>query len=169
MFNDWTIFSLLNRPRGQRIANFVPGIALQKMSEVVTDGVIWGIDHSEVMFKQASKRNRKALLEGRVKLVLGPVSSVSSLVGQVDEVLDVNSFQFWTSPVDDLKKLRTQLAPGGMIALMHQPRKPGSTEDEADGTGRRFADYLKRAGFRDISIEKRVMKPVSTVCVLARC
>jgi ubiquinone/menaquinone biosynthesis C-methylase UbiE len=167
--NVWAISLLKLRPTDRVLEiGFGPGIAIQKMSEVVTEGIIWGIDHSEVMFKQASKRNREALSKGRVKLLLGSVSTLSSLDGQVDKILDINSLQFWESPVDDLKKLRTYLAPGGIVALVHQPRKPGSTVEETDRAGRKYADYLERAGFRDISIEKRAMKPVSTVCALGR-
>ena len=167
--NVWAISMLKLRPTDRVLEiGFGPGVAIQKMSEVVTKGVVWGIDHSEVMLKQASMRNNKAISKGRVKLLLGSVSSLSFTDVQVDMILDINSFQFWESPVDGLKKLRTCLAPSGIVALVHQPRQPGSTDEETDRAGRKLADYLEEAGFRDISIEKRSMKPVSTVCVLGR-
>jgi len=167
--DDWAISLLRLRPTDRVLEiGFGPGIAIRHMSEVVTEGVIWGIDHSEVMFRQASKRNKKALLEGRVKLLLSSVSVVTSLGGQVDKILDINSLQFWESPVDDLKKLRTYLAPGGTIVLVHQPRKPGSTDLDTEQSGSKYADYLEKAGFREISVEKRTMKPVSAVCVVGR-
>ncbi|MEB3357358.1 MAG: hypothetical protein VKK04_11585 [Synechococcales bacterium] len=31
---------------------------VEKVGEIVTDGLTWGIDHSEVMFRRASKRNQ---------------------------------------------------------------------------------------------------------------
>jgi len=167
--DDWAMSLLRLRPTDRVLEiGFGPGIAIRHMSEVVTEGVIWGIDHSEVMFRQASKRNKKALLEGRVKLLLSSVSVVTSLGGQVDKILDINSLQFWESPVDDLKKLRTYLAPGGTIVLVHQPRKPGSTDLDTEQSGSKYADYLEKAGFREISVEKRTMKPVSAVCVVGR-
>ena len=167
--DDWAMSLLRLRPTDRVLEiGFGPGIAIRHMSEVVTEGVIWGIDHSEVMFRQASKRNKKALLEGRVKLLLSSVSVVTSLGGQVDKILDINSLQFWESPVDDLKKLRTYLAPGGTIVLVHQPRKPGSTDHDTEQSGSKYADYLEKAGFREISVEKRTMKPVSAVCVVGR-
>jgi len=86
----------------------------------------------------------------------------------LDKILDINSFQFGENPIDNLKNLRTRLRPGGVIALAYQPRKSGATEKDADDAGDNFADYLQRAGFKDIAIEKKIMKPVSTVCVLGK-
>ena len=72
------------------------------------------------------------------------------------------------NPIDDLKTLRTNLRPGGIITLAHQPGKSGATEKDADDAGDNFADYLKRAGFKDIAIEKKIIQPVSTACVLEK-
>jgi len=167
--NVWAMSLLKLRPTDRVLEiGFGPGIAIQKISEVVTEGVIWGIDHSELMLKQASTRNSEAISKGRVRLLLGTVSRLPSQVGQIDKVLDINSFQFWESPVDDLKKVRACMAPNGIVALVHQPRKPGSTDEETDRVGRKFADFLVKAGFRDNSFEKRATNPVSTVCVLGR-
>ena len=56
---NWAV-SLLNLQSTDRVLEigFGPGIAIQKMSEIVKEGVIWGIDHSDIMLKQASKRNK---------------------------------------------------------------------------------------------------------------
>jgi cyclopropane fatty-acyl-phospholipid synthase-like methyltransferase len=47
--NEWAI-SLLNLQPADRVLEigFGPGVTIQKMSEIVSHGVIWGIDHSEV-------------------------------------------------------------------------------------------------------------------------
>ncbi|HTY00062.1 MAG TPA: class I SAM-dependent methyltransferase [Bacteroidota bacterium] len=165
----WAI-SCLNLHPNDRVLEigFGPGIAIQKMNEIITKGAIWGIDHSEVMFEQASKRNRAAISEGKVTLLLGSASSVLLPEVSIDKILDVNSFQFWESQVDDLKRIMTHLSPGGLIVLAHQPRNPGSTDADTDRAGRLFADCLVRAGCRNVSIEKKIMKPVSAVCVLGR-
>ncbi|HEX3036665.1 MAG TPA: class I SAM-dependent methyltransferase [Thermodesulfobacteriota bacterium] len=167
--NEWAI-SLLNLQPSDRILEigFGPGVAIQKMSEIVTDGLIWGIDHSEVMFRQASNRNRRAISAGRVRLALTSVSQLPSFDGPFDKILDVNGFQFWDNKIDVLKRLREQLRPGGIIALVHQPRNLGATEDDATEAGERFARFLEAAEFKDIKVERKMMKPVSTVCVLGR-
>jgi trans-aconitate methyltransferase len=167
--NEWAISQLKLQPSDRVLEiGFGPGVAIEKMSEIVTDGVIWGIDHSEVMFRQASKRNQHAIAAGRVRLALTSVSQLPSFDGPFDKILDVNGFQFWDSKTDVLRRLREQLRPGGIIALVHQPRNLGATEDDTTEAGERFAHYLEVAGFKDIKAERKMMKPVSTVCVLGR-
>jgi trans-aconitate methyltransferase len=167
--NEWAISQLKLQPSDRVLEiGFGPGVAIEKMSEIVTDGVIWGIDHSEVMFRQASKRNQHAIAAGRVRLALTSVSQLPSFDGPFDKILDVNGFQFWDSKTDVLRRLREQLRPGGIIALVHQPRNLGATEDDTTEAGERFAHYLEVAGFKDIKAKRKMMKPVSTVCVLGR-
>jgi cyclopropane fatty-acyl-phospholipid synthase-like methyltransferase len=167
--NEWAI-SLLNLQPSDRVLEigFGPGVTIQKMSEIVIHGVIWGIDHSDVMFRQASKRNQRAISAGRVRLVLTSVSQLPSFDGPFDKILDVNGFQFWDNKTDVLRRLREQLRAGGIIALVHQPRIPGATEEDATEAGERFARYLEMAGFKDIKVERKMMKPVSTVYMQGR-
>jgi cyclopropane fatty-acyl-phospholipid synthase-like methyltransferase len=167
--NEWAI-SLLSLQPSDRILEigFGPGVTIQKMSEIVTDGLIWGIDHSEVMFRQASKRNQRAISTGRVRLVLTSTSQLPSFDNPFDKILAVNNVQFWDHKTDVLKRLREHLRTGGIIALVHQPRLPGATEEDATKEGERFAHHLEMAGFKDIKVERKMMKPVSTVYVQGR-
>ena len=165
--NEWAI-SLLQLKASDRVLEigFGPGVAIQKMSEIVTDGVIWGIDHSDVMLNQATKRNQRAISNGTVRLALASVSHLPSFDGQFNKILDVNGFQFWHNKVDALKGLREHLFPGGILALAHQPRSLDATEDDATEAGERFTGYLKDAGFGNVELKRKVMRPVSTICAL---
>jgi hypothetical protein len=58
------------------------------------------------------------------------------------------------------------MKPHGIIAIVHQPRKPGATDQDSTDAGVQFSKYLEKAQFKHIRIEKKLMKPVSTVCVL---
>jgi trans-aconitate methyltransferase len=100
-----------------------------------------------------------------VRLVLTSVSQLPSFDGPFDKILDVNRFQFWDNKTDVLRRLREQLRAGGIIALVHQPRNLGATEDDTTEAGERFARYLEMARFKDIKVERKMMKPVSTVGV----
>jgi ubiquinone/menaquinone biosynthesis C-methylase UbiE len=164
--NAWAI-SLLNLQPSDRVLEigFGPGVTIQKMSEMVPHGVIWGIDHSEVMFRQASKRNQQAISAGKVRLALTSVSQLPAFDGPFDKILDVNGFQFWNNQIEVLSRLREQLRPGGIIALVHQPRNPGATEADATEAGEKFGRDLEMAGFEAIKVERKLMKPVSTVYV----
>jgi protein-L-isoaspartate O-methyltransferase len=167
--NEWAI-SLLDLQPADRVLEigFGPGVTLQKMSEIVNHDVVWGIDHSDVMFRQASNRNQHAISAGRVKLVLTSVSQLPSFDGPFDKILDVNGFQFWDNKTDELRRLREQLRAGGIMTLVHQPRNPGATEDDVTEAGESFARHLEMAGFKDIKVERKMMKPVSTVSVQGR-
>jgi hypothetical protein len=73
--------------------------------------------------------------------------------------------QFWDNQIEVLSRLREQLRSGGIIALAHQPRNLGATEADATRAGERFARDLEMAGFKAIKVERKLMKPVSTVYV----
>jgi len=98
--------------------------------------------------------------------------SGGSLMGLMEMVVAQFSrptgFQFWDNKIDALKQLREQLRRGGIIALVHQPRNLGATEDDTTEAGERLARDLEAAEFKDIKVERKMMKPVSTVCVLGR-
>ena len=145
---------------------FGPGVGIQKMSELVTDGIIYGIDHSELMTRMASDRNEKAISSGKVKLITAPVSELPAFDRPIDKVIDINSFQFWEDPDSSLRTIKTIMKPNGVIAIVHQPRKPGATEQDVNEAGEQFSNNLRNAQFSNIRIEKKEMKPVSTVCVL---
>jgi trans-aconitate methyltransferase len=167
--NEWAI-SLLNLQPADRVLEigFGPGVTIQKMGEIVIHGAIWGIDHSDVMFKQASKRNERAIAAGRVRLFLTSVSQLPSFDNPFDKILAVNNFQFWNDRTNVLRRLREQMHMGGIIALVHQPRIPGATEEDATEAAESFARDLEMAGFKDIKVERKIMKPVSTVYVQGR-
>lgn len=58
--NKWTI-SLLNIQSSDYVLEigFGPGIATELVSKVIHDGHYVGIDYSDVMLRQARKRNKK--------------------------------------------------------------------------------------------------------------
>jgi ubiquinone/menaquinone biosynthesis C-methylase UbiE len=53
---------------------FGPGRAIEMVAAGMTNGFVSGVDHSEVMLRQAAKRNRKLIEAGRVELRQASVS-----------------------------------------------------------------------------------------------
>ena len=165
--NKWGI-SLLNlRPNDNVLEiGFGPGIAIKMMSEKIDTGSIYGIDHSELMLRNATDRNIEAINSGKVKLFLGSVGELPKFDRPIDKILDINSFQFWQNLGEQLISLKNKMALNGTIALVHQPRKPGSTSEDSELSANNFADILKSAGFKNIRTEKLMLKPVPAICVL---
>jgi ubiquinone/menaquinone biosynthesis C-methylase UbiE len=164
---EWGVSLLRIQPSDHVLEiGFGPGVGIQKMCDLVTDGVIYGIDHSELMVKKASDRNKNATVSGKAKLILASVSDLPSFDHPIDKVIDINTFQFWHDPVNSLQEIKQVMTPHGIIAIVHQPRKPGATDQDSTAAGTRFSECLEEARFTNIRIEKKLMKPVSTVCVL---
>jgi len=166
---DWAI-DLLRLKSGDKVleVGFGPGIALQKMSQAVEGISLFGLDHSELMYQQASSRNREAMAAGSVTLIRGSVTALPSFEVQFDKVLDINTFQFWDSKVDTLVQLKKHIATNGSILLVHQPRKPGANDYDAHEAAAKMSRLLEAAGFSEVTTAIHQMKPVATVAVRGR-
>ena len=167
--NRWVVGLLDPRPDDRILEiGFGPGLAIAQMARLVTNGKIVGIDHSEVMVRAASRRNARAVASGRVLLRLGSADDLPSFDEKFDKVLSVNSYAFWKSPADTLSALRSRMKPGALIAIAHQPRHAGATDESALIAGQNIIEQLRRAGFREERLEMNTIKPVMVACALAR-
>jgi hypothetical protein len=117
------------------------------------------------MVRQASRRNAQALRSGRVDLRLGSVERLPSFDEPFDKILAVNVIPFVADPVAFLTDARALLVVGGRIAIAHQPRCPGATDETSALGGQRIATQLARAGFSAIRVETLKLKSAA-VCVL---
>jgi ubiquinone/menaquinone biosynthesis C-methylase UbiE len=167
--NSWVVSLLGVRPADRVLEiGFGPGLAVAALaSRVAPPGHVYGIDHSDVMLRQATKRNAAAIRAGRVTLTRASVEGLPpALDGPFDAIFAVNSFAFWKTPVQLLEDLRRRLAPGGRIAIASQPRHPGATRDPSLAA-REVTDLLQGAGFIQMRTEILNLDP-PVVCVLAR-
>jgi SAM-dependent methyltransferase len=166
--NAWAVSLLDVRPEDRVLEiGFGPGLAILALSRAAHGGHVCGIDHSEVMLRQASRRNADAIGRGVVDLRLGSVDALPAFDAPFDKILAVNAVLFWRDPDARLAKLREQLRPGGVIAVAHQPRGPGASDDAAAARGRELAETLARAGFSEVRVETLGLEPAA-VCVLGR-
>lgn len=165
--NQWTV-SLLEVQCNDRVleVGFGPGIAAEEISNIIKQGVFIGIDVSEVMLDQAQKRNEVAIREGRVNLKLAAVEDLPVFDKTFDKIFSINSIIFWEQPIERLKDLRKRLKPSGLLAITLQPRSKGATDEIAHQEGGKFVQYLKEAGFIQIRLEFKKMKPVPAICAI---
>lgn len=143
-----------------------PGVAIAALASRATQGLVVGVDHSEVMIRQARRRNAGAITAGRVRLIHAPVERLHLTDGPFDAALAVNTVGFWPEPTARLRELARVLRPGGQIALVSQPRCPGATAATSTAAADRLAALLSAAGFEDLRFETLHLDPPA-VCVLA--
>jgi SAM-dependent methyltransferase len=167
--NRW-VASLLDLQPADRVLEigFGPGLAIAELGRRVGPaGHVHGIDRSDVMLRQATRRNAAAIQAGRVTLTLGTVERLPpALDGPFDAILAVNSLGFWTAPAERLEALRRRLTPGGRIAIASQPRCPGATRSTSLDAAGEITDLLQAAGFTRTRTEILDLDP-PVVCVLA--
>ena len=156
---------------------FGPGKLIQLLARRATAGLVAGVDASEVMVRQATRRNRASIREGRVELRRGTVSSLPFGDREFTKVCAVNSLLFSPTPEDDLREVRRVMEDSGLLLVglrVNDPERrgvsiPGIEQEEAD----EVEALVRRAGFSDVRAEqrterRRLPREVARY-ILARC
>jgi ubiquinone/menaquinone biosynthesis C-methylase UbiE len=166
--NEWTVDLLDLKPTDNVLEiGFGPGIALKKVSRIVTEGSIVGIDHSETMLRQASKRNDDAIERGMVKLYIDNLNNLSKFNNTFDKIYSANVVQFWDDPKTSFLQLKDLLKTGGKIATTYMPRHNGATNADTKKKADEIVEHLWDAGFKNVQTEERQCGSVSATCVIA--
>jgi ubiquinone/menaquinone biosynthesis C-methylase UbiE len=164
--NVWAV-SLLDVQPTDRILEigFGPGIAIRELARRATRGQVVGIDRSQVMRSQATRRNAAAIREGRVSLTVAPVEDLPDFEEPFDTMLAVNNMGMWPEPVMRLHELARLLRGGGQIAVVSQPRCPGATAKTTKAAAREIIEQLEAAGFVATRVETLDLDP-PVACVI---
>jgi SAM-dependent methyltransferase len=165
--NRWAVELLDVQPTDRVIElGCGPGVAIAALASRAARGLVVGVDHSEVMIRQARRRNAAAIIAGRVRLIHAPVERLQVTDGPFDAALAVNTVGFWPEPAALLRGVGQVLRPGGRIALVSQPRCPGATAATSAKAADELAALLSEAGFEDLRFETLDLDPPA-VCMLA--
>jgi SAM-dependent methyltransferase len=164
--NAWAVF-LLDVRSDDRVLEigFGPGLAIRELTRIAVEGYVCGIDHSELMLRRAKRLNAEGVRRGLVDLRLASVDDLPAFEEPFDKILTVNAMMFRRESVARLEKLRRLLRSGGLIAVAHQPRGPGASDEAAATAGRQFEAALAQAGFSELRVETIALKP-AVVCAL---
>src|SRR5262245_28438058 len=142
-----------------------PGVAVAALATRAVRGLVVGVDHSQVMIRQAHRRNRAAIRAGRVRLIHMPVESLFISDGPFNAALAVNTVGMWPDPSARLRKLARLWRPGGRIAVVAQPGCPGATAATSAAAAGELAGMRTEAGFEHLRTEMLDLDP-PVACVL---
>ena len=163
--NRWAVQLLDIQPTDRVIElGCGPGVAIAALATRAIRGLVVGVDQSQVMIRQARRRNRAAIRAGRVRLIHTPVESLSIGDGPFNAALAVNTVGMWPDPTARLRELSPLLRPGGRIALVSQPRCPGATA-ATSAAANELTTLLTEAGFEHLRTEMLGLDPPAA-CVL---
>jgi|SRR5579864_201767 len=162
------VFSLLDLNPADRVLEIGFGSGADIARASGTAAFVAGVDHSDVMVRQATRRNAAAIHEGRVSLQLGAAGQLMYPDSHFDKVFAINSAQFWKDMAKPLNEISRVLKPRGWVALAVQPRSKNATDETSRQVGIGLSKALTATGFEEVHCEFQQMRPVATVCVLGR-
>ncbi len=162
-----SVLELVDPRPGERILEigFGPGVDIHRVSRIAA--FVAGVDRSEVMLRQARRRNAEAIRAGRVELHAGEACSLAFPDGSFDKAFSINSAQFWPEPFAVTRELHRVLEPGGRLVLAVQPRSSGANARTSQETAVELAALLRASGFQDVTPELRPAGGVPIACAIA--
>jgi ubiquinone/menaquinone biosynthesis C-methylase UbiE len=147
----WAIGLLSVRP-GDHILEigFGPGVGIERLAALATAGLVAGIDPSDVMVRQAGRRNAGMVKAGRVELKQGAAEKLPYTDQQFDKVITINSLHHWADAQAGLREAYRVLKPGGVIAVIEQPPSKVTDETDIKPRGEEVKALLIKAGFGEV-------------------
>lgn len=141
------VAELLEVRRGDQILEigFGPGVGIQYLHERLSgEGLIVGIDPSEVMLQMARSLNAEAIESGTVTLFSGTVEKISYDNEFFDKAYAMNSFHLWPDKPAGLSEVRWVLKRDGQLVLsFYGPAQKAITPESV-------REQLEHVGFREI-------------------
>lgn len=165
--NRWTV-ELLSLAPGAHVLEIGcgPGVGLGAVLELVPECRVTGLDHSELMIRQAARRHAAALSADRLELWQGTLEGLPP--GEAfDAAFSCNVLQFVTERQALLAEVKTRLRPGGTFATTYQPRGQCASAEEGRAWIGQFAEDLCTEGFRDVEVREKLFGDMPAFCALA--
>lgn len=118
VLND-VVFDALNPGPTDRVleVGFGGGYLLGRMSAIVTDGLLTGVDISPAMVRLCEKRHRSLVKSGRLELKVAQAESLPFPSGHFNKACSVNSIFYWHDAQRALSELARVLSEDGHLVL----------------------------------------------------
>lgn len=149
-----------------------PGLGLGAAAERATEGLVVGVDDSEVMVAQARRRNRKLIRGGLVRVERAAAENLPFPEQHFTCAFGVNSVQHWSCVRRGLDELYRVLKPFGRFVLAQRAaRSTGSLDPHGHGASEdqitAFRTLVGEAGFAGIEERREHLARETVVMVSA--
>ncbi|MGF7536021.1 class I SAM-dependent methyltransferase [Bacillus mexicanus] len=163
--NQWTI-DQLGITHGDSILEigFGPGYCMQQMLKREKSIHLYGIDVSKAMLKLAARRIKSK----GVCLIQGSIETFPLSDSFYDKVISVNNYTIWNDQTKGVKQIYQALKPGGKAAITMQPREADASPEKTKSFGQQMIADFQAAGFEDIELQFKHIKPQLSVCATAK-
>ncbi|MGR3764651.1 class I SAM-dependent DNA methyltransferase [Rossellomorea sp. NS-SX7] len=164
--NKWSIQRLPIK-KGDHIleVGFGPGYCINKIIQKYPGTSVDGVDISSTMKEAAHQKNKAAIEEGRVRLFVHDISQFHSKDEKYDHIFSVNNYPLWNDSKSALYHIHRMLKPGGSLVITVQPRGDEEKDSRAHRYAQQITDELTCAGFKNIQISYKKVRPALTVSV----
>ena len=151
---------------------FGPGKLINEMANVITNGIVEGVDFSGTMVKQATKVNSRHISSGRVFLHKCECGSLPFENEVFDKLCTINTLYFWESPKEYFSEMFRVIKPGGTIAIGFRDDEQMSnlnlSEDIFGSYSKNdIVNLLTEVGFQNAQIKEKDGIPFVSYCGVA--
>ena len=158
---DWALEHLkINRDYTILDVGCGGGKTVSKLSSMIGNGKVYGIDYSDLCVKKSEKLNRKDIICNKVFISQASVSNLPFESDKFDLVTAIETYYFWQDKLSDLKEIYRVLKSGGKILIVFEmlkdeedPEKWKKVEDTLGieaVTKEGITEILLRAGYQNI-------------------
>lgn len=170
----WTISLLEIQPTDHVLEiGFGSGHGIERAAGLASQGRVIGVDFSQVMLGQATRRNAAAIAASHVELQLGDARNLNCPNNSFDKVFATNVVYFWKDPVVTMREIQRVMKPGGRLALYIVSKvdmakfKATQTGVYHLYTGDELSSLLTQAGFRQARVLTKVERHRTGICAIA--
>lgn len=151
---------------------FGSGKLIHEMAEIITEGIIEGIDFSDAMLNQASKVNKQYISAGIVKLTKGECNNLPYNNESFDKLCSVNTLYFLSEPDKCFQETFRVLKHGGKIVIGFRDDKQMNHLNLNRDIFNTYSlnevvELLTNSGFSNAQIVKKNGKWLMSYCAVA--
>lgn len=138
------------------------GRALKRVSSLVPNGTLYGVDYSETAVTSTKEENLEDVASGKLTVVQGSVSALPFPDNTFDKIFSIESYYFWPDLENDLKEIRRVLKPGGKVFITADIHKRENLPEQVlyhirtlNMTNLSFEEFdavMQKAGFTSVKI-----------------